>query len=55
MEIGGKPFVEYKVASGNSYKKKFTRLTTLLFSVEFSDYGTTIVLKLSLRFIHSTL
>jgi len=41
--------------SGNSYQKNegITKLATLLFSFEFSDYGATIASKLSQRSIHS--
>jgi len=35
--------VEYRVASGNSYKKLITKLTTLLYSIKFFDYSATIV------------
>jgi len=34
-------------------KKRITRLTTLLYSIEFSDYGATIVSEQILYFIHS--
>jgi len=45
-------FVEHRVASGNSYKKRIIRLVMVMFNFELSDYAT-IISKLSLHSICS--
>jgi len=49
--------VEYRIASGNSYKKKEKnyKAGNTIFSIEFSDYGDAIVSKVSLRSICTTI